>query len=68
MKSDNATCVVWKMLTVAWSRFCKLNAPELLKNVWKGVKFVDAVRKSQPGLFMIAKAGRHSEALRLRSG
>lgn len=46
-KAENATCVVWKMLTVAQSRFRKLNAPELLKEVWKGVEFVDGVRKIQ---------------------
>jgi len=46
-KADNATCVVWKMLTIAQSRFRKLNAPELLEDVWKGVEFVDGVRKTQ---------------------
>ena len=46
-KADNATCVVWKMLTVAQSRFRKLNAPELLEDVWKGVEFVDGLRKTQ---------------------
>lgn len=46
-KADNATCVVWKMLSVAQSRFRKLNAPELLIDVWKGVQFVDGVRKTQ---------------------
>ena len=46
-KADNATCVVWKMLTIAQSRFRKLNAPELLTEVWKGVEFVDGVRKTQ---------------------
>lgn len=47
-KADNATCVVWKMLTIAQSRFRRLNAPELLEEVWKGVEFVDGVRKTQP--------------------
>lgn len=46
-KADNATCVVWKMLTIAQSRFRRLNAPELLEEVWKGVEFVDGVRKTQ---------------------
>ena len=46
-KADNATCVVWKMLMVAQSRFRKLNAPELLEDVWKGAEFVDGVRKTQ---------------------
>lgn len=35
------------MLTVAQSRFRKLNAPELLIDVCKGVEFVDGVRKTQ---------------------
>jgi transposase-like protein len=46
-KAENATCVVWKMLTIAQSRFRRLNAPELLGDVWKGVEFVDGVRKTQ---------------------
>ena len=46
-KAENATCVVWKMLMVAQSRFRRLNAPELLTDVWRGVKFVDGVRKTQ---------------------
>jgi hypothetical protein len=44
---DNATCVVWNMLSIAQSRFRKLNAPELLTDVWKGVEFVDGVRKTE---------------------
>ena len=35
------------MLTIAQSRFRKLNAPELLEEVWKGVEFVDGLRKTQ---------------------
>lgn len=46
-KVENATCVVWKMLTIAQSRFRRLNAPELLEDVWKGAEFVDGVRKTQ---------------------
>lgn len=46
-RADNATCVVWKMLTVAQSRFRKLNAAELLGEVYRGVEFVDGVRKTQ---------------------
>ena len=38
-KADNAACVVWKMLTIAQSWFRRLNAPELLEEVWKGVAF-----------------------------
>jgi putative transposase len=46
-RADNATCVVWKMLIIAQSRFRKLNAPELLDEVWNGAEFVDGVRKTQ---------------------
>jgi len=46
-KVENATCVVWKMLLIAQSRFRTLNAPEFLRDVWKGVEFVDGVRNTQ---------------------
>lgn len=46
-KVDNATCVVWKMLLVAESRFRKLNAPELCDEVYRGVEFIDGVRKEK---------------------
>lgn len=39
----NATAVIWKMLLIAEKRFRKLNAPELLKEVYEGVEFVDGV-------------------------
>ena len=39
--------MVWKMLTIAQSWFRRLNAPELLEEVWKGVAFVDGLRKTQ---------------------
>jgi transposase-like protein len=42
-KVENATAVIWKMLLVAEKRFRKLNAPELLKNVYESVEFVDGV-------------------------
>ena len=35
------------MLAIAQSRFRKLNAPELLREVWKGTEFADGVRKTQ---------------------
>lgn len=46
-KVRNATAVVFKMLLVAESRFRRLNAQELLPELWKGVEFVDCVRKEQ---------------------
>ena len=42
-KVENATAVIWKMLLIAEKRFRKLNAPELLKEVYAGVEFVDGV-------------------------
>ena len=42
-KVENAIAVIWKMLLVAEKRFRKLNAPELLKEVYEGVEFVDGV-------------------------
>ena len=41
---DSATALVWKMLMVAERRFRRLNAPELLKEVYEGVKFTDGMR------------------------
>lgn len=46
-RADNATCVVWKMLLVSESRFRKLNAPELCEDVWRGVEYVDGMRKDK---------------------
>ena len=40
-KIENATAVIWKMLLIAEKRFRKLDSPELVKVVWKGVRFVD---------------------------
>jgi transposase-like protein len=38
---DNATAMIWKLLLVAESRFRRLDAPELLSDVYNGVKFED---------------------------
>ena len=40
----NATAVIWKMLLVAETRFRKLNAPELLHDVWEGAQYRDGLR------------------------
>ena len=37
----NATALIWKVLRVAESRWRKLDAPELLKDVYEGRRFVD---------------------------
>ena len=43
-KAENAIAVVWKMLLVSESRFRKLNAPELMAEVYRGVEFKDGIR------------------------
>ena len=42
-KVERATAVIWKMLMVAQQRFRRLNAPELLAKVYKGVRFRDGI-------------------------
>jgi transposase-like protein len=48
-KVEGASALIWKLLMVAESRFRRLNAPELLADVYAGVEFVDgkAVSRSQ---------------------
>jgi putative transposase len=43
-KVANATALIWRLLRVAESRFRKLNAPHLVAQVYRGVKFVDGVK------------------------
>ena len=43
-KAANATAVIWKMLLVAETKFRKLNALELLQDVWEGAEYRDGVR------------------------
>jgi len=43
-KIENALAVIWKMMLVAEMRFRRLRAPELLKDVYQGVKYVNGVR------------------------
>ena len=43
-KVSNATALIWKMLLVAESRFRSLKAPELMKDVWNGVRYEDGVK------------------------
>lgn len=47
-KVSNATALIWKVLLVAQSRFRKLDAPELLSEVYQGVPYVDGLRASAP--------------------
>ena len=45
-KVENATAVIWKLLLLAERTFRRLNAPELLKEVWDGAQFVNGDRVS----------------------
>jgi putative transposase len=49
-KVANAEALIWKILMIAEKRFRRLNAPELLEDVYAGKKFVDgvAVEQGQP--------------------
>ncbi len=40
-KVPNATALIWKVLMVAQKRFRRLDAPELLRDVYEGRRFVD---------------------------
>ena len=44
---ENATAVIWKMLLIAEGRFRRLNAPELLPEVFAGAVYVNGVRSSE---------------------
>lgn len=43
-KVASATAMIWKVLTVAESRFRKLDAPHLLSEVADGARYVDGIR------------------------
>jgi putative transposase len=43
-KVENATAVIWKMLLIAESHFRRLNAPELLQEVFQGALYINGVR------------------------
>ena len=42
-KVERATAIIWRLLLVAEQRFRKLNAPELCRAVFRGVRYVDGV-------------------------
>ena len=42
-REDRAIAVIWKMLMVAEKRFRRLQAPELMADVYLGVKYVDGI-------------------------
>jgi transposase-like protein len=43
-KVENATTVIWKMLMIAERRFRRLRSPELVRDVYLGVKYEDGER------------------------
>jgi putative transposase len=42
-KVENAQAVIWKMLLVAEKRFRRLKSPELMRDVYKGAKYINGV-------------------------
>ena len=40
---DRAIAVIWKMLMVAEKRFRRLQAPELMKDIYLGARYVDGI-------------------------
>ncbi len=40
---DRATVVIWEMLIVSERRFRRLTAPELLRDIFHGVRYVNGV-------------------------
>lgn len=42
-KVERATAIIWRLLLIAEQRFRKLNAPELCRDVFRGVRYTDGV-------------------------
>jgi hypothetical protein len=42
-KVANAEALIWKILTIAEKKFRRLNAPELLEQVYYGQRFQDGI-------------------------
>ena len=42
-KVANAEALIWKILMVAEKKFCRLNSPELLEQVYNGQLFEDGI-------------------------
>lgn len=42
-KVANAEALIWKILTIGQKKFRRLNAPELMEDVYQGHKFIDGV-------------------------
>jgi transposase-like protein len=43
-KVEQATALIWKVMMVAEKKFRRLDAPELLREVYHGTKYVDGIR------------------------
>lgn len=46
-KTQTATALIWKTLMIVQKHFRKLNAPELLKDVFEGARYVDGIRVNE---------------------
>src|SRR5207245_9827964 len=46
-KVENATAMIWRLLTLAESRFRKIDAPHLAAEVYRRVKFEDGEKVSK---------------------
>ena len=51
---DRAIAVIWKMLMVAEKRFRRLQAPELMRDIYLGVKYKDGVAIEVPAEMIAA--------------
>ena len=43
-KTEHATAIIWRLLGIAEQRFCKLNPPQLCRDVYDGIRFEDGQR------------------------
>jgi len=46
-RTANATALIWKVLMVVEKRFRKLNAPNLLSELYEGIEYRDGIRLSK---------------------
>jgi putative transposase len=53
-KVENATAVIFKMLLIAEKRFRRLHAPELLQDVYLGVKFINGLPEKEGAMGVAA--------------
>lgn len=53
-KVENATAVIWKMLTLAEQRFRRLDAPEKMKLVYLGISFEEDLEAKREEVLAVA--------------